>query len=129
MTIQYFLFLDFEFDILVMNYKVLPPGMVEMDDIARYKGRFRKIAQNLTFNSKFRIQIQDNQVHCLYKDDEAQIYESVEDRAQIQCSIKITPKAMQTLSSRLLRENQDADTELEEFCHSNINNMSMVEIQ
>ena len=57
MTIQYFLFLDFEFDILVMNYKVLPPGMVDFNDIARYKGRFRKIAQNLTVNCKFRIQI------------------------------------------------------------------------
>lgn len=69
MTIQYFLFLDFEFDILVMSYKVLPPGMQDLNDIARYKGRFRKIAQNFTVNKKFRIQMIENQVNCLYKDE------------------------------------------------------------
>ena len=56
-TIQYFLFLDFEFDILVMNYKVLPEGMVDLNDAARYKSRFGKIAQNLTINPYFRLLI------------------------------------------------------------------------
>ena len=56
-TIQYFNYLDFEFDTLVVNHKTLPPDMLNVDDIERFKGRFKKMAANTTVNSNFKVTI------------------------------------------------------------------------